>query len=460
MSDCWDVIVIGAGMSGLGAGIRLALAGKKVLIVEQHNSIGGLNSFYLKDGIKYDVGLHALTNFIPQGTKGHPLTKLCRQLRIPYEALLLEEQRMSSIKFPDLTLNFTNDFQVFQNEIEKYFPQEKDNFLELDAIVEGFTDTALDGPHFISAREQLNRFIKDPLLKEMLLLPLFYYGSAHVNDLDWRQFTILYKSIYKEGFAHPQGGVRTLLKLLRDRFREWGGKLRVKTKVDAIIFDKEANKAMGVRLESGEVLYAHQILSSIGYRETQALCGQKNLIKEPVLTFAETISTLEESPQTFGWDKTIIFFNCSDKVDYSPAKQLLDLRSGVICVPENYGLSHKPQTTLRTTHLAGYTSWEALSKEEYSEQKQVCLKASRELALKMLGCENAISIIAEDMFTPLTIKRFTGHFNGAIYGSPEKYRDGRMGYENLFICGTDQGFLGIVGALLSGISMANYHCLQ
>ena len=52
----WDVVVIGAGMSGLGAGLRLALAGKKVLIVEQHNAIGGLNSFYLKDGIKYDVG--------------------------------------------------------------------------------------------------------------------------------------------------------------------------------------------------------------------------------------------------------------------------------------------------------------------------------------------------------------------------------------------------------------------
>src|SRR2546428_9324301 len=29
--------------------------------------------------------------------------------------------------------------------------------------------------------------------------------------------------------------------------------------------------------------------------------------------------------------------------------------------------------------------------------------------------------------------------------------------ENLFICGNDQGFLGIVGAMLSGISMANLH---
>lgn len=460
MNDRWDVIVIGAGMSGLGAGLRLALAGKKVLILEQHNSIGGLNSFYLKDGIKYDVGLHALTNFVPQGTKGHPLSKLCRQLRIPYEALQLEEQRMSSIQFSEVTLNFTNEFQVLLSEIERYFPQEKENFLKLDAAVENLSDTALEGPHFISAREQLNHFIQDPLLKEMLLLPLFYYGSAHVNDLDWRQFAILYKSIYKEGFARPQGGVRTILKLLRERFREWGGPLKVKSKVEAIIFEKDSNKAIGVKLASGEMLYAQQVLSSIGYRETKALCGQNVSLTSPVLTFAETISTINGSPQQLGWDKTIIFFNHSDKVDYSPSNQLLDLRSGVICVPENYGHLNKNTTTLRTTHLASYDAWSGLSRNEYLQQKAACLNASRECAYKVLGGSRDIAIEAEDMFTPLTIKRFTGHFNGAIYGSPEKYRDGRIGYQNVFLCGTDQGFLGIVGALLSGISMANYHCLQ
>ena len=61
--------------------------------------------------------------------------------------------------------------------------------------------------------------------------------------------------------------------------------------------------------------------------------------------------------------------------------------------------------------------------------------------------------------SPRTIRRFTGHFNGAIYGSPEKRRDGTTQLRNLFLCGTDQGFLGIIGAMLSGISMANTHLL-
>ena len=59
----FEAVIVGAGMAGLAAGIRLAIAGKKVIILERHNAAGGLNSFYSIDGRKYDVGLHAMTNF-------------------------------------------------------------------------------------------------------------------------------------------------------------------------------------------------------------------------------------------------------------------------------------------------------------------------------------------------------------------------------------------------------------
>jgi len=455
----WDVIVIGAGMSGLGAGLRLALAGKKVLLLEQHNVIGGLNSFYLKEGIKYDVGLHALTNFVQSNKKGHPLIKLCRQLRIPYEALQLKEQKSSRICFPGVSLTFTNQFEHFLEEIIKNFPEEKENFLQLDACISNVSDTNLSGPSFISARQELKTFIKNPLLQEMLLLPLFYYGSAHVNDLDWRQFAILYKAIYKEGFSRPLGGVRRLLSLLRERFREWGGVLRVKSEVTSIDF--KGCHAVAIVLKSGEVLHSKQILSSIGFRETQALCGIKIMAKTPVLTFSETITTLEESVQQLNFKDTITFYSKKMNVNYAPSGELIDLNSGVICIPENYQEHETPEhTTLRTTHLAGYQKWFELSKEDYIVRKEECLKSSQKNALDLLGCNQYPHILAEDMFTPLTITRYTKHFQGAIYGSPEKIRDGNIGYDNLFLCGTDQGFLGIVGALLSGISMANYHCLK
>jgi phytoene dehydrogenase-like protein len=69
-------------------------------------------------------------------------------------------------------------------------------------------------------------------------------------------------------------------------------------------------------------------------------------------------------------------------------------------------------------------------------------------------------VIDTDMFTPTTIVRYTGHLGGAIYGSPDKRLDGTTNYEHLYLCGTDQGFCGIIGAIFSGISMANKHCLR
>jgi phytoene dehydrogenase-like protein len=84
-------------------------------------------------------------------------------------------------------------------------------------------------------------------------------------------------------------------------------------------------------------------------------------------------------------------------------------------------------------------------------------------ALKILsqcGLKNPESILFKDIFTPATIKRYTHHFDGTVYGSTQKSRNGTTPIDGLFVIGTDQGFLGIVGSMLSGISMANLHVLQ
>ena len=67
--------------------------------------------------------------------------------------------------------------------------------------------------------------------------------------------------------------------------------------------------------------------------------------------------------------------------------------------------------------------------------------------------------VFRDSFTPTTVRRFTGHDKGAVYGSPMKRLDGTTSIEGLHLMGTDQGMLGVVGAILSGISMANRHAL-
>ena len=72
-------------MSGLAAGIRLAYYEKKVCILENHSRPGGLNSFYNLQGRQFDVGLHAITNYVKKGTKNKPLPKLFKQLKLKHE---------------------------------------------------------------------------------------------------------------------------------------------------------------------------------------------------------------------------------------------------------------------------------------------------------------------------------------------------------------------------------------
>ena len=131
-NNTYDVAVIGAGLSGLSAALRLAMFGKKVLILEKHYVVGGLNSFYAKGGKKFDVGLHALTNFPSEDSgKKSPLFKLCRQLRIPLDSLQLKEQSFSRISFPEKELQFSNNFPNFVEEVNEKFPASIDAFGKL-----------------------------------------------------------------------------------------------------------------------------------------------------------------------------------------------------------------------------------------------------------------------------------------------------------------------------------------
>src|SRR5210317_582238 len=120
----YDTIIIGAGMSGLAAGIRLAYYDQRVCILERHTTIGGLNSFYRLRGRDYDVGLHAVTNFTPKGTKQGPLARILRQLRFKWEDFALAPQIGSSIAFPGIELRFGNGTELLESEIAQKFPQQ------------------------------------------------------------------------------------------------------------------------------------------------------------------------------------------------------------------------------------------------------------------------------------------------------------------------------------------------
>ena len=497
----YDVAIIGAGLSGLAAGIRCAYFEKSVAVFERHTTIGGLNSFYRLRRRDHDVGLHAVTNFAPPGTRRGPLAKLLKSLRLRWDDFALRPQLGSRIVFPDAALPMANDASVLRDAIAERFPTQIDGFDRLRERVTTFDAVALDQKP-LSARAVVGEHLSDPLLTDMLFCPLCYYGSAVPGDMDFSQFCIMWQAVFEEGFGRPYGGVRPLMKTIVKQYRDCGGELHLRTGVRRIRRDN--GRAVGLTLDDGREVTADVILSSAGALETSRLCEadlaappervapsadaatsaafdvtQVAPPPEPRLGFCESIYVLDRSVRELGHDDTIIFFGGygptrdaapDGRFRYAVPSRPCDLGSGVICSPNNFAYdpdlgdpaADLDEGILRVTCLADPAFWTSCDDAAYDEAKQTALAdlaaRSGEIAFDPTSCE--ASVVDTDFFTPRTIVKYTGHPHGAIYGAPQKHLDGSLAVDGqpvdgLKIIGTDQGFLGIIGAMLSGVSIAN-----
>lgn len=465
----YDAAIIGAGMSGLAAAVRLSMYGRKVLVLERHNAPGGLNSFYARGRRKYDVGLHALTNWVPDGAKGAPLVKLMRQLRIRREELDLCPQLGSRVTMGGVSLRVDNDFARLTEDVAAAFPGDADGFRRLDAWIAALDEASLQA-HGGSARDLLARHVSSPLLRDLLLIPTCYYGSALEDDIEVSQFAIMWRSLFHEGFARPFEGVRRVIRLLTDRCREHGVDRRMKCGVRRI--EVRQGRAAALLLDDGSEVTADAVYSSAGAVETMRLRSDlpsdAGAAEAGRLGYAETIATYgEEAFAGFGWKDTIVFFCDAERFSYRSPAELVDPSSGVICIPNNYDYGpgrRLEEGWLRVTALASHDAWCALPEEEYVARKADWFGRLNRVARRHLPAVTDAAhdgaLVSTDMFTPRTVRKFTGHVGGAIYGSTVKRRDGRTDLPNLFLIGTDQGFLGVTGAMLSGISMANLHGLK
>lgn len=460
--SAYKLIVIGGGLSGLAAGIRYARFGEKVLILEKHSSPGGLNSYYYRHGRLLETGLHAMTNWAAPDDRHATLNRLLRQLKLPRHRLVFHEQFSSEILFPHaMSLRFSNDFSLLKEEISRLFPQTVDRFLGLVKLIADY-DPYIPRPR-ISARTRLQAVLDDDLLINMLFWPLMMYGNSEEHDMDFSQFVIMFRSIYQEGFFRPAGTIKDFLDLLLSHYHDLGGEIRMKASVQTII--TRNNRVAGVRLSTGEEILGDNLISTIGYPNTLELVGRRDPVElspyKGRMSFVELIYFLPAKKIAgLKTDRTIIFYQLNEPFCYCRPEAPVEVANGVICFPGNFkGLPEEDLLQLRITHPANYDLWAAASSSVYPQMKEEWAQKSQTIIAQIIG-NYQYDILFFDSFTPLTIERFTGKAQGAVYGSPLKIKDGRTPFSNLFIAGTDQGYLGIIGSMFSGVTMVNDHILK
>lgn len=332
-----DVLIIGAGLSGISAGIRLAHFGKKVAIFERHYLPGGLNSYYHRNGVSIDVGLHAMTNFAPDGERSAPLNKLLRQLRLKRASLGLCPINHSLILFPGAMLRLENDLNALNEQVAARFPQDAIGFQTLcKRIAE--TDSMSLEPIRDSARAILEQHISTPLLREMLLCPTMFYGNARMDDMDFSQFCIMFQSLFMEGMARPHDGMKHVITLLLERYQELGGTICLGNGIARLTCHD--GHVVEIMDDKGEMHTADVVLSCCGATETASLCDieQPTLRQSPPgsMGFLEAIFELDRPPAEVGLEAGIIFRSRRESFRFHLPSEGIDLESQVICMPGNF----------------------------------------------------------------------------------------------------------------------------
>ncbi len=452
----YDVIVIGGGLSGIGAAIRLSHCGKRVVLCERNSRLGGMNTWYERGGVLLDTGLHALTNYVPETEFKAPFNQVLRQLRIRRNSLNLFPQRQSRILFPDAELTLNNNFQDFTAQVERLFPQDAQGFQAFvqEVLQIGYAGKESSGK---SANQILEEHITSERLRDMLRFPVMYYGCPTEEDMDFGAFSTMFRSVIMEGFARPAGGMKPFLETLQQKMLENGAELRTGAIVEEIRYDGTA--PTGVLLRSGEFLEAPRVISTIGARETAQLCKtihpEMPLPDAGKIAFLEAIFALPKTPAEYGLQDAVLFANRTTRFRFAAPAAGVPPASMLVCAPGNYlGTEGQEAKLLRLSTIVDAQEWFRLPREEYQTKKEHIVEELRKF-LAEIDPQMAKDLTLLDAFTPKTVQAWTGHQNGAIYGAQHKAPTGNIGLPGITLAGTDQGLLGIVGAMLSGILAAN-----
>lgn len=462
------IIVVGAGISGLSAGIHALLKGFDVEIYESHNLVGGLCTAWKRKDQEIDGCIHWLTGSKP-GTPFHALWKTCGALSD--ETGIVNHEHISSYMSKNgETYHLYSDIKKMENELMRISPEDEKeikHFIRLVKTCQGINPPCekpeemmnlFDWLKFIlpiipkgkkmqflmniSVSDYVKRF-KSPIIQKLLL-------STTPNDLFANALFFMLGLRTNGDGGWVQGGSLRFAQRMQERFIKLGGKIFLNNKVKNIVV--ENNRAIGIQIEGKEELIKSDYI--IPATDIHTLLYDLLDNKYNIPYYEERFSDLQKYPVI-----STVLVSIGVEVDLSARPHTLCfVPSQKVAVAENNHpfivVNHyaydpdfsKNGNTLVEFLLTDYKYeyWEKLrknSEEKYqSEKKRIGELMLSELQ-KIYPETNGKSYLL-DVATPLTFKRYCNTYRGAYMsfssrpGNPQKNYKGTIdGIDNLFIAG-------------------------
>jgi len=475
----YDAIVIGSGLGGLSCGAYLAKNGCKVLLLEKQAVPGGYASTFKRGDFTFDVGLHLLN----AADKGQSTYKFFELYGFSEKMEILKPKDFARLVFPDHDLRFPNgDINKIRALLEEAFPKEKEGIQELfTEITRAYKDTlnlfTSSAPMWLQMLlfpiryktlfSMMNKTISqvvDKHLKDERLKTLFFanFISAGLPPSRLNVFALCGEvDFYTSGGYYPKGGNQIIPNSFVEVININGGEVHFNTEVTSIIVN--GNKAVGVVTKRGEEFLGTQIISNASAMETfHNLIDKKSLPAkflarldrmQPSISAFEVFLGLDESfRQTLKStdDYEIVVSDTYDQEeDYEwilngnteKANFTITLFSNL---DKSLAKGDRFVASLLQNHPYSYwkrfeEAYNAGKKEEYNNEKDrlagILIKRAERVIPEL---SKHIEVI--EIATPLTMRRYTGNHNGAIYGwantvnqfSP-KDRLAKLPIKNLFL---------------------------
>ena len=281
------VVVVGAGLAGLAAAMRLAAAGRDVTVIERESSPGGRAGIWRAEGHSFDTGPTVLTmpNLIDD-----VFATLGERTR---DWLELEPvSPLYRTYYPDGSrLDVHSDPQHMASEIEsKISPQEAGNYLRfVDYVSElyklemaDFIDRNIDSPFdlltpnlaklaaiggFRRLAPKVNQFLKDPRTQRVFSFQAMYAGLSPFDALAIYAVIAYMDSV--AGVYFPKGGMHAVPAAMAAAAQKHGVQFRYDTEVTKV--ELRGDRATGVLTSAGERIAADSVVLNpdlpIAYRD-------------------------------------------------------------------------------------------------------------------------------------------------------------------------------------------------